>query len=113
MKKIAVFLLLTALFLPANGYAQGPAQKFGRGVTNILTGAGEFAVQYELLHEKTDFLTSVFGGLVNGLVYTIARELVGVYDVVTFPIPLPAKYEPVYRPETVFEAFRETQGVRP
>jgi hypothetical protein len=32
----------------------------------------------------------------------VVREVVGVYDVITFPIPFPKGYKPVFNPATTF-----------
>ena len=38
-------------------------------------------------------------GLALGVGMLVARELVGVYEFVTAPFPLPAGYQPILRPE--------------
>lgn len=43
-------------------------------------------------------------GVLEGLSWGIARTLVGVYEVVTFPFPIPEGYRPIYQPQYPFEA---------
>lgn len=43
-------------------------------------------------------------GVLEGLSWGIARTLVGVYEVVTFPFPIPEGYRPIYQPHHPFEA---------
>jgi putative exosortase-associated protein (TIGR04073 family) len=81
------------------------AQKAVRGLTN----AG-FGVLVEV--PKTVYLDTLedgplYGltvGLLEGLSWGIARTLVGVYEVVTFPFPVPEGYRPIYQPHYPFEA---------
>jgi len=40
------------------------------------------------------------GGIIQGAYYTIARMITGAYEVATFPLPLPRKYQPLLWPET-------------
>ena len=63
----------------------GPADKLGRGLANMVTGVlalpGSIA---EGAHENGASGAAV--GLGKGIARTIARELVGVYEFVTFPL---------------------------
>lgn len=43
-------------------------------------------------------------GVLEGLSWGIARTLVGVYEVVTFPFPISEGYRPIYQPHYPFEA---------
>jgi putative exosortase-associated protein (TIGR04073 family) len=47
-------------------------------------------------------------GLGKGLGHTLLRMGTGVYEVVTFPFPLPEGYRPIVEPEFVWE----TRGPR-
>ncbi|HNV85719.1 MAG TPA: exosortase system-associated protein, TIGR04073 family [Candidatus Omnitrophota bacterium] len=108
MKKILIGLLLFCLLVPSPAYAgNDPIIKFSRGLTNIITAPWEYFIQTCSLRQDHDALTSLFAGLLRGTLFTVARELTGVYDVATFLIPLPSNYQPLWKPETVFEAFEE------
>jgi len=74
--------------------------KLGRGITNILEGPCEFYVQTTLLPPETETIYAVGIGLSKGFGMFLARELSGIYDIVTFPIPLPAGYKPLMEPPT-------------
>lgn len=108
MKKFTAVFLAVFLLSSSTAFA-GPFTKLGRGFTNILTGPGEVLVQIETLRQDNDLVTALFGGLFKGVAMTIARELGGVYDVVTFPISLPREYRPLWQPPTVVDALRELQ----
>jgi putative exosortase-associated protein (TIGR04073 family) len=72
----------------------GPEQKMGRGIGNTfeITRGGEFqrSVEQDSLFGGTD--TAFTTGFVQGFDKTLARTGVGLYEVVTFPLP---PYHPV------------------
>ncbi|HEX3799531.1 MAG TPA: exosortase system-associated protein, TIGR04073 family [Verrucomicrobiae bacterium] len=90
-----VYLLLGSITLAlfAAGCA-GPEEKLGRGVSNM----GEIVRQSEL--QRSVEQSGTFGGtdvglttgFVKGVDHTIVRTGVGIYEIVTFPIP---PYHPV------------------
>jgi putative exosortase-associated protein (TIGR04073 family) len=85
-------LLLTFTLLSAG--CAGPEQKFGRGINNLfeIVRGGEVrrTVEQTAMTDGSD--TAYTGGFVKGLNRSIARTFVGLYEVVTFPIP---SYDPV------------------
>ncbi len=110
MKKAFALLLILFLFCGKEAWAKGPFNKFGRGMTNIVTSPAEILLQMMNLSQEgyeNDHVTAFFGGFLKGTVYMVGRIVTGAYEVVTFPFPIPAKYEPVWHPETVFEGFRD------
>jgi putative exosortase-associated protein (TIGR04073 family) len=94
---------LTAVFAeelvsPAAG------QKAVRGLAN--TGLGIVVevpktVYYDTLEDGPLYGLTV--GVLEGLSWGIARTLVGVYEVLTFPFPIPEGYRPIYKPDYPFE----------
>src|ERR1700753_66555 len=90
-----VYLLLgsVALALFATGCA-GPEEKFGRGFSNmgeiVRQGEMQRSVEQAGMFGGTD--TALATGFVKGIDHTIVRTGVGIYEVVTFPIP---PYHPV------------------
>ncbi|MCX7624763.1 MAG: exosortase system-associated protein, TIGR04073 family [Candidatus Sumerlaeaceae bacterium] len=106
----AVAMLMGAV-LPAaaqrygDEYREGSAfgkmqHKLGRGLANIFTGVVEVPKNISREWRKSDPVTGVIVGGVKGVGWAAARLAVGVYDTVTFPIPVPANYEPLMQPET-------------
>lgn len=75
--------------------------KLGRGVTNVLTCWVELPRNISMEWERTDPATGLVLGTVKGSAYTFARLATGVYETVTFPLPVPAGYEPMMDPEYV------------
>ena len=96
---------VAALVLTAAGpcYAEGDAfTKLGRGVANVLTGWVELPKNiYNTSIEENAFAGMTLG-LAKGLGMTLVRTGSGVYEVATFPFPLPDDYKPVMEPEYVF-----------
>lgn len=76
--------------------------KFGRGMANIVLSPGELYTQPVLLAENHPVSMAFFGGLMKGTVLFLAREIVGVYEVVTFPFPIPQGYKTILKPATTF-----------
>jgi putative exosortase-associated protein (TIGR04073 family) len=76
---------------------KGPEKKLGRGITNATEFArmGEIrrSVEQRALWEGPE--TAYSTGFIHGVNRSVIRTLVGVYEIVTFPIP---SYEPWLRP---------------
>jgi len=89
---LAGFLGLVALM---GAGCAGPEQKLGRGLSNTgeIVRLNEFQRSEEQsgLFEGTD--TGITTGFVRGIDHTLARTGVGIYEIVTFPIP---PYRPVF-----------------
>lgn len=80
------------------------AQKAVRGLANAGLGVVvevPKTVYYGTLEDGPLYGLTV--GVLEGLSWGIARTLVGVYEVVTFPFPIPEGYRPIYQPHYPFE----------
>ena len=82
-------------------YAQDAAKKLGRGLANVLTGWVELPKNIYDTSVEENALSGMTMGLAKGLGMTIVRTGAGVYEVVTFPLPVPEDYQPVLEPEFV------------
>jgi putative exosortase-associated protein (TIGR04073 family) len=97
--RISLSLLasIAAVALLATGCA-GPERKLGRGMLNVteLTRMGELrrSLEQTALWENTDATYTT--GFLRGLNRSLMRTGVGIYEIVTFPIP---SYDPVFLPE--------------
>ena len=83
------------------------AEKAVRGLANTgLGGVVELpkTVYYDTLEDGPLYGLTV--GVLEGLSWGIARTLVGIYEVVTFPFPLPEGYRPIYTPSYPHEPGR-------
>jgi putative exosortase-associated protein (TIGR04073 family) len=84
-------------------YGEGVLTKFARGLVNSATGWMELFKQPYVGGQKEGAEGAILG-IGKGIGWTVGRTLSGVYDVVTFPIPLPENFEPLMKPDYVFEA---------
>lgn len=104
MKKGMVIALVMVMVLAVAtvSYAQDPAKKLGRGLANILTGWIELPKNIYDTSVEDNPLAGLTIGLAKGVGMTIVRTGAGIYEVVTFPFPIPEDYGPVLEPEFVF-----------
>jgi putative exosortase-associated protein (TIGR04073 family) len=72
--------------------------KFGRGLINTAFGVIEIPKQSVKRAIDTESAYGYPSGLFIGIGFFVLRELAGVYELVTFPVPLPSGYEPVIDP---------------
>ena len=78
---------------------QNAGRKLGRGIANVLFGVVEVPNQItQTTYDRGGAAGTTFG-LGKGVLRWIGRELTGVYEIVTFPIPFPRGYKPIMRPE--------------
>lgn len=100
--RLVLVMMLTTLLagvLPEVAQAQTAARKFGRGLAAMTTGFLEVpgnVVQTTRARGPGWGLTL---GFAEGLGRLVVRELVGVYEFVTAPFPVPAGYRPILKPE--------------
>lgn len=83
-------------------YANNPATKLLRGTTNLLTGWVEIPKNIYDRTVEEDLFKGVTIGAVSGFGMAVVRTGTGLYEVMTFPIPLPEGYGPILEPEYVF-----------
>jgi putative exosortase-associated protein (TIGR04073 family) len=100
---IPVALALLAVAAPAA--AHGPVDKFGRGLSNLGLGILELPAQMIAEGESRGPLWALSLGFAKGIGRFVTRELVGVYEVVTFPAPVPRGYRPILSPEYPWQLF--------
>jgi len=74
-------------------------RKLGRGFSNVLFGIVEMPNQYTKAVSDHGGAAGITYGVPKGFARWIGRELTGVYEIVTFPIPFPRGYKPVMKPE--------------
>jgi putative exosortase-associated protein (TIGR04073 family) len=110
-KQIRVFALGgmiagALLLLPAPVHAQTATDKFGRGIAGMTTGVLELpGNMIEESHERGPGV-GIPLGLAKGLGMVVARELCGVYEFVTAPLPVPSGYQPVLHPTYPWDYFK-------
>ena len=99
---IIALVMVMILAVASTSYAQDPAKKLGRGLANILTGWIELPKNIYDVSVEENPLAGLTIGLAKGIGMTIVRTGAGIYEVVTFPFPIPEDYGPVLEPEFVF-----------
>ena len=91
--RIVTYLALLGAVILSSGCA-GPSRKLGRGMLNTteIFRGGEMrrSLEQTALWENTD--STYTTGFIRGLNRTITRTGIGIYEVLTFPIP---SYDPM------------------
>lgn len=101
MKKVTAIMLIFVLMFAATSFAQDTTgentamTKLGRGFLNILDAVTEIPGTMMRKSSTDGVGTGLTVGLLEGVVNTVKRAVVGVYEVASFPIPVPADYEPI------------------
>ena len=80
-------------------------RKLGRGAANVLFGVVEVPNQVTKATSEHGGGAGATYGVGKGFVRWIGRELIGVFEIVTFPIPAPRGYQPVMKPEFPMEDY--------
>jgi putative exosortase-associated protein (TIGR04073 family) len=78
-------------------------------LTCILTSPVEYYSQYVKVAHQPDPFVPVFEALMYGTAATLQRIVIGAYEVVTFPVPVPADYAPVIRPATPLDGLSQME----
>jgi len=76
-------------------------RKFSRGTVNILTGWVEIPKNMSLRWKETDPFSGMILGGVEGIAWTFARMIGGIYEMISFPFPYPDNYAPLIEPEFI------------
>jgi putative exosortase-associated protein (TIGR04073 family) len=101
---LAALIFLFVLNMAAPAYCGDSVKKLGRGFCNIFTCVFELPLQMSRINNADGPMAAGSWGLLKGLGMTCVRLTVGLYEVVTFPIPFPKKYSPILTdPEFFFE----------
>ena len=97
-RAILVMSIVTGIMCVAGSraWAQDPIHKMGRGVVNVLTGWIELPKHIHLGKQEENPVIGMARGFVKGAGLTLLRGGVGVYEVLTFPIPYPKDYASPY-----------------
>lgn len=82
--------------------AAGAGNKLLRGLTNMVTGAGEIPRQLIISYKEYNSISGLPSGFFTGLIMTIARTVYGGFEVVLFPIPIDGSYSSMISPAYVW-----------
>ena len=110
-KKIAVGLMLAVLLVgvgrpvladEATRTTGGLIMtKLFRGIVNAATGWIEIPKQMSLEWQAGGASKGLTWGFVKGIGYAVGRSVVGGFEIVTFPIPVPEDFRRIMDPEYV------------
>jgi len=117
----AGIVLTIVMFVSMNVQAGNPARKLGRGICNVGLGPLEILMKgYDVNREEGGFAAVTYG-IFLGIGYCVAREVIGVTEVVTFLMPLPGckddpredgwGYGPIMRPEWVVDEQHDIYNI--
>ncbi|MCC6759422.1 MAG: exosortase system-associated protein, TIGR04073 family [Candidatus Omnitrophica bacterium] len=110
IKQSALIALILVLVIPSNAYADNPGKKIVRGVVNIVTAPIEMPKQaraywIEGAKKTPHILVWIGSGAVWGVVQMIKRAGSGVWDIVSFPVNTPKDYQPLMKPDYVYQEW--------
>lgn len=90
-----------------------PLEKLGRGIANVAFGPLEILMKPYDVNNQQGAIPALTYGVLKGVAFVVAREVVGVTDIVTFLVPLPGcgndpqledwGYAPIMRPAWVVD----------
>lgn len=80
-----------------------PQRKLQRGFLNIVLSPFEISNELSKEFRNNTFPPSWVAGLGRGSFYAVGRALVGVYEIVSFPLAYPNCYAPVLQPEFAWQ----------
>lgn len=112
LRRALAFALVLSLGLTAAATAQEmtATRKVGRGLAGLTLGVLELPGNITQEWRNDGALSGLTVGLVMGIVKVPARTLVGAYELLTAPFPLPAGYEPMLAPEFSWNYFQAPAG---
>jgi putative exosortase-associated protein (TIGR04073 family) len=98
------WLALSLLIMPA-AQADTAAHKFGRGLAGMTCGVMELPGNI-VKETRTRGVAGLPVGLAMGVGMIVTRELVGVYEFISAPFPVPAGFRPILKPEYPWDYFK-------
>jgi putative exosortase-associated protein (TIGR04073 family) len=116
---IACAAVLGAALLapPAHAYREDTssgqytaADKFGRGLADMTTGFLELPGNIVAENRDHGAASAATIGFAKGIGMIPVRELVGVYNFVTAPFPVPSGYRPILHPEYPWGYFQGSRS---
>ena len=79
---------------PSQSIYSSPVQRLASGFGNIVYGPLEIIYQLKEEMKRTDPIRGLIPGVLRGVSWFGAREVVGVFEIVTFFLPLQPHLEP-------------------
>lgn len=109
-KLIAGLLILVIIVgFGSFAYAENALIKLGRGLVNTATGWLEVPKKIYGTSKDENVFVGITVGTAKGLGWGVMRTAAGIYEVVTFPFPIPESYESIIDPAYVFGSESESE----
>jgi putative exosortase-associated protein (TIGR04073 family) len=105
-----IVLAIGVMFWPVLSHADTPLRKAGRGLAAITTPFLEIPGNIKQTTEREGAPAGWTEGFAKGLGMAIMRPPIGVYELITAPIPAPSNFEPILEPEFPWSYFGSGQG---
>ncbi|WP_246559257.1 exosortase system-associated protein, TIGR04073 family [Citrifermentans pelophilum] len=83
--------------------ADGMGTKFTRGIANVATGWGELPKQIYYTTKEDGWGKGLAVGPFKGIIMMLVRTVSGAIEVMTFPVPYPGFYDPIFDPAYVWQ----------
>ncbi len=105
--RLAACVLAVAILLPGIAEAKKytAARKVGRGLASMTTGFLELPGNIVQMNREKGAGWAMTLGVAMGLGKLVTRHLVGVYEFLSAPFPVPEGYKPILEPEFPWEYF--------
>src|SRR5262245_62098601 len=97
--RLVVLILVLLVAVASSANAQTAPRKFGRGLAAMTTAFLEVPGNMVAETNRRGAAVGIPVGFAIGCGMIVPRVLVGVYEFVTAPFPLPAGYAPILQPE--------------
>lgn len=118
MRRFLATLSVLALILGAASPARAESSTGVRIGLKALRGVENIAFGFVTEWPKTVYYDSVDHGIpygvtvgaLRGVGVGVLRTGIGIYELITFPVPLPRNYQPMLYPEFPHELREETQA---
>lgn len=102
---VAVVALAGAMMVPSMAEAQDAKTKFNRGFSNLALGFIEIPGTIKEEAAASNPVQGLVVGLIKGSFRFVRREVVGAYEIITFPAAVPSGYEKIVDPEYPWQYF--------
>lgn len=106
----ALLILVVVVGFSSFAYAENALVKLGRGLVNAATGWLEIPQKIYTTSRDENVFVGATVGTAKGIGWSIIRTVAGIYEVVTFPFPIPKSYESVIDPPYIFDSKSEIES---
>ena len=79
---------------PRQSFYSAPLERFNSGFMNIVTGPLELIYQFKEEIKRAGPVRGLIPGVFRGVTWFAVREAVGIFEIVTFPIPWKSHLKP-------------------